>query len=164
MMQSSYLARLLPRLKEAGIHVNMETCGMFRWEHIKPLWPYLDLIYFDLKHMDAASHKRLTGQDNRIILDNFAKLAQRFPSFQARMPVVPGMNDDLDNITAAAHFMTRHGQYAIHCLPYHNLGEAKIPRIHTGLKPLGLKNSTADELELVKNAFEERGVHAVIYD
>jgi pyruvate formate lyase activating enzyme len=164
MMQSAYLAELLPRLKEADLHVNLETCGVFQWGQMDPLLPYLDLIYFDLKHLDAASHERLTGRDNRGILDNFARLAQDFSSLQARMPIVPGINDDVDNLVATARFLTRHGQQAIHCLPYHNLGEAKLPRLHTRSRPLGLKSPTAGELEVVRSAFEERGIHAVIYD
>jgi pyruvate formate lyase activating enzyme len=164
MMQSACLAELLPRLKEAGLHVNLETCGAFKWEQMEPLLPYLDLIYFDLKHLDATSHKRLAGRDNQIILDNFARLSKCFPSLQARMPIVPGMNDDADNLAATARFLTRHGQQTIHCLPYHNLGEAKIPRLHTRSRPLGLKSPTAGELELVRDAFEERGIHAIVYD
>ncbi len=164
MLQSAYLAGLLPRLKEANLHVNLETCGMFKWGHIEPLLPYLDLIYFDLKLMDAEAHRRYTGQDNQIILENFCRLAQSGPALQARMPIIPGMNDDAHNIAAIARFLTRHGQQTLHCLPYHNLGEAKIPRLDTALEPLGLKSLSAGELEPIKNAFEARGIHVVIYD
>ena len=164
MMQAGYVEQLLPRLKEAGIHTNMETSGMFQWEQIEPLLPHLDLIYFDLKHMDGECHKRFTRQDNQVILSNFARLSEIFPSLQARMPIIPGMNDDLENVTATARFLTRHGHHTIHCLPYHNLGEAKIPRIDTPLSPLGLKSSSSDNLKRVKSTFEERRVHALIYD
>ncbi len=164
MLHSAYLAGLLPRLKEANLHVNLETCGLFRWEQIEPLLPYLDLIYFDLKLMDSETHRRLTGQDNQIILDNFSRLAGSFPALQARMPIVPGMNDDAGNIAATAHFLTRHGQQTIHCLPYHNLGEAKLARLGSALQPLGLDSLSASDLEPIKNAFETRGIHVVIYD
>jgi pyruvate formate lyase activating enzyme len=164
MLQGNYLAGLLPRLKQAKIHVNLETCGVFRWEQIEPLLPYLDLIYFDLKLMDAEAHRRLTGQGNQIILENFARLASSFAALQARMPIVPGMNDDAENIAATARFLTRHRQQTIHCLPYHNLGEAKIPRLDTALEPLGLPSLAACELEPIKNAFETRGIHAIVYD
>lgn len=164
MLHSAYLAGLLPRLKEAKIHVNLETCGLFKWEQIEPLLLYLDLIYFDLKLMDAQAHHRLTGQDNQIILENFSRLAGSLPALQARMPIVPGVNDDAENIAATARFLTRHGQQTLHCLPYHNLGEAKIPRLDTALEPLGLPSLSASELEPIKNAFEKRGIHVIIYD
>ncbi|MCP4284824.1 MAG: glycyl-radical enzyme activating protein, partial [Gammaproteobacteria bacterium] len=122
MMQARFLAGWLPLVKEHGVHVNMETCGLFKWGQIESLLPYLDLIYFDLKHMNAQRHQKHTDQGNQIILENFARLAQEPVGLQARMPLIPKMNDEPENIRATAQFLKRQGQETIHCLPYHNLG------------------------------------------
>lgn len=164
MYQFPFLQALLPRIKEAGIHVNMETCGVFNWTRLESLLPYLDLIYFDLKHIDSEVHEQITGVDNRSILENFTKLVEVFPAVQARMPIIPGKNDDPGNINATAHFLKSNGHNSIHCLPYHRLGEAKIPRIDTSLKPLDIGLLSAVQIEYIKTAFGERGVYATIYD
>ena len=164
MQQHGYLAQLLPALKAEGLHVVLETSGVFPWAHMEPLLPYLDAVFFDLKHMDRRWHERLTGGDNTLVLANFSHLAKKCKGLQARMPLVSGMTDTVDNIRATARFLQKHRRTSIHCLPYHNMGEAKLPRIQTDLKPLGLARLTPARRQQVAETFAEEGIHAVIYD
>ena len=164
MRQSAFLAALLPRLKAADLHVTIQTSGLFAWPLMAPLLPYLDLVYFDLKHMDASVHRQLTGCDNRVILANFTRLTQCGVALRARMPVVPGLNDAPDNILATARFLRLCGHRRIHCLPYHDLGEAKLARLNTPQKPLGLNCVSGEDLQLVTTILDGEGIHAVIYD
>jgi pyruvate formate lyase activating enzyme len=164
LMQADFLAQLLPALKADGIHITMETCGFFRWEHIVPLLPHLDLVYFDIKHMDRDTHQHLTRADNPRILDNFSRLLNGPPALQARMPLIPGMNDDPDNIRATARFLRQNHHYRIHCLPYHNFGEAKLARLQTPLAPLGLDRLTPERRQWVEDIFDQEGIHADVYD
>jgi pyruvate formate lyase activating enzyme len=164
MLQHAYLARLLPNLKAHGLHVTLETCGVFAWQPIVALLPHLDLIYFDIKHMAKEAHTDLTGRDNTRILDNFIRLSHRLAHLQARMPLVPGMNDDESNLRATARFLRQNHHHRIHCLPYHNLGEAKLARLQTDLKPLNTERMTPEGLQWVQETFEQEGVHALIYD
>ena len=120
--------------------------------------------YFDLKIMDGAVHRRYTGCDNRLILRNFSTLSKHFECLQARMPVIPGINNDHHNIIATAEFLKRHGHNTIHCLPYHKLGEAKKERIGRPLKPLPLKALEADELTSIYEFFSKEGIDVLIYD
>ncbi|MGK5094619.1 glycyl-radical enzyme activating protein [Deltaproteobacteria bacterium TL4] len=164
LIHSAFLASLLPLLKQAGIHVTVETSGLFQWQKISPLLPYLDLIYFDLKHTKATLHQKFTKQSNKKILENFEKLTKVFPAVQPRMPVIPGINDDAETLKAVALLLKSQGYESIHCLPYHNLGESKIPRLNTQMKPLHLQSLDIKNLELIQRTFKKEGIHAVIYD
>ena len=164
MLQWPFLLELLPHLRAHHVHVLLETCGHFGWEAMERVLPLLDAIYFDLKHLDPALHRDLTGKDNRLILDNFAALARRPVELQARMPVIPGRNDSRQNVLATAAFLRAHGKPSIHCLPYHNLGEAKLGRIGSPLEPLRLARPGPAELEAVRALFEQEGIHAVVYE
>ncbi len=164
MLHAAFLREFLPLVKDAGIHINIETCGQFRWEHMERIIPYLDLIYFDIKHMDGEEHRKHTGASNRVILENFMKLAAVFPGLQARMPVVPGINDEPDNIVATARFLKEQGQKTVHCLPYHSMGEAKLVRISTKLKPLGINGPTGEHMKRIQELFREQGIDALIYE
>ncbi len=93
-MQIGFLKEFFPLVKNEQIHVNMETCGMFRWPEMEAILPYLDLIYFDLKMIDSEKHKKYTGRENRIIIENFVQMAKISPNLQPRMPVIPTINDD----------------------------------------------------------------------
>ncbi|NJD30469.1 MAG: glycyl-radical enzyme activating protein [Gammaproteobacteria bacterium] len=147
-----YLVSLLDPLRADGIHVAMETCGLFRFRHLRPLdelladgdawcafesqvlWKAigaLDLVLFDLKLMDRARHREHCGTDNLPIHDNFRLLAGlvhagRGPQLWPRLPLVPGITDDEDNVRAVARFVRQAGLGAITLLPYHNLGVEKF--------------------------------------
>jgi pyruvate formate lyase activating enzyme len=164
MAQPGYLACLLPPLKSGGLHVALETCGVFAWRQIEALLPNLDLIYFDLKHMAPDTHLALTGMDNRLIHENFSRLSRRFGRLRARMPLVPGMNDDDANLRATARFLRANRHDRIHCLPYHNLGEAKLARIQSSLQPLDAVRVAPARRPGVEDIFAQEGIHAVIYD
>mmetsp|Transcript_4891 Transcript_4891/g.2728 ORF Transcript_4891/g.2728 Transcript_4891/m.2728 type:complete len:199 (-) Transcript_4891:2438-3034(-) len=162
MIYAKFLEKFLPKLK--NIHVTIETCGVFKYKQIKKIIPYLDLIYFDIKLMDSHLHKKYTGRDNNLILENFSNLSKSFKNLQARMPIIPGINDNRKNITATANFLKEHRHKTIHCLPYHNMGEAKLLRIDTKMKSMNLKSSDADALVPIRKIFNKEGINAVIYD
>lgn len=164
MVYPAFALRLLRQVREDGVRTAIETCGIFGMADMKKLLPYLDLVYFDLKHMDAKKHREYTGAGNRAILSNFTGLSKAFRHLQARMPVVPGFNDDEKNIRATARFLAGAGRRSIHCLPFHNLGESKLPRLHTDQRPLGLPPAERADLARVKKIFRQEGIDAVIYE
>ena len=128
------------------------------------LLPFLDLVFYDLKIMEGDAHARFTGMGNGLILENFKRLSKKIGNLQARMPVIPGVNDNRKNIVATAGFLKRNDRESIHCLPYHNMGEAKIPRLNTHQKSLALKSVTTAALSRVKVLFEKEGVEAILYE
>ncbi|MEI7918844.1 MAG: hypothetical protein WCH65_01140 [bacterium] len=59
-MQAAALLPLCRKLKEAGIHVAVDTNGFVRNEDVEHLLEYVDLVLLDLKHMDAFWHQKIT--------------------------------------------------------------------------------------------------------
>ena len=67
-----------------GIHTAIETCANCRWQDLASLLPFTDLVMMDLKHMDAARHRAVTGVSNERILANAERLMQTpFPCSSA---------------------------------------------------------------------------------
>ena len=164
LLHSTFLKTFLPLVKEKGIHINLETSGMVAWNRMEDTIPFLDLVSYDIKHMDSKIHKKQTGCEHDMILDNFTRLAERFSNLQARMPVIPGINDTPGNIRSLAAFLKENNHDSIHLLAYHNMGEAKLERINTRQKPMNLKSMKADDLMNVKELFEKEKIHVVICD
>lgn len=163
-LQSEFLFSFLSLVRAEGLHVTMETCGLCTWENLEPLLPCLDLIYFDLKLMDPEDHKKCTGSLNGPILRNFEKLAASFSNLEARMPLVPSLNDEEKNIRETARFLKKNHKDRLHLLRYHPLGEAKLRRIDTRLKPLNLPGDAREALLRAKIRFENEGISVIIYD
>jgi pyruvate formate lyase activating enzyme len=164
MLQASFLEDFLPRLRGESIHVTLETCGHFPWADMERIVPFLDLIYFDLKHIDSARHEYYTTRGNGLILDNFRKLAAVFPHLQPRMPVIPGINDDEKNIIATAALLHECAMDTIHCLPYHRLGEEKRGRIGTDMPRVDLNIPDRPDLKPLIERFAREEIHVVAYD
>ena len=159
-----FLLKILKRLKAKGIHTNIETCGVFDLEKVIPLLPYIDLIYFDIKHLNKDSHKEYTGLGNEIILENFQELNAVFSHLQIRVPLIPSVNDDEYSIKEISEFSLKNGHQTIHLLPYHSMGNSKAIRIDYKAKIFKVKPHTNEELELIKKQFSKLGIKTISYD
>ena len=124
--QADFAAELLSEIKKHGIHTSVETALCVPWENVEILLPFFDCVLADVKHMNTEQHRRWTGIDNLLVLDNIRRIDSS--DFQAsliiRIPLIPGINDDDENLRAVASFargLTKKLQ-AIELLPYHRLG------------------------------------------
>lgn len=128
--QPAFSRRLLEESRRRGIHTAVETCGHAPWEVWETLLPHLDLILYDLKTVDAAKHRRLTGLSNQLILENLRRLAQADGHVIIRRPVIPGCNDDPQGMHALARLVKKLNRVdEVHLLPYHRLGESKYQQL-----------------------------------
>ncbi|MCX5795834.1 MAG: glycyl-radical enzyme activating protein [Elusimicrobia bacterium] len=124
--QAVFLGELLAGCRGRGIHCAVETCGQAQPGTLAALEPAVDLFLFDLKVLDPERHRRLTGQDNRLILDNFRFLAGLCPGrLVPRLTVVPGISDTPENLSALAGLLHELKLGRIELIPYHPLGLGK---------------------------------------
>ena len=124
-LQTTFLRELLEGCLLQGINTAVETCGHVPWESIEEVLPFIDTLFYDLKHMDNGAHQQLTGVGNRLIKDNLIKIdaAGHALDIIVRMPVVPGVNDADANLNALGAFCLKLNKLReIQLLPYHRLG------------------------------------------
>jgi pyruvate formate lyase activating enzyme len=124
----NFVGALLGQVRRRlGVHTAIETCGATPWSHFERVVEYLSHVFFDLKHMDCDTHRRLTGVGNERILDNLARLdALASVPIVVRLPLIPGENDSAENLAATGRFVARLGNVAyVELLPFHRLGSSK---------------------------------------
>ena len=138
-----YTARLLQGARSRGISSCLDTNGNCKWEVLEPLLEYVDVVLYDLKHIDSAEHKRLTGVGNELILDNLKKLSEMGQPVWLRIVVIPDYSDSLDYHEKVAAFLKTlpHPPERIDLLPFHNWCESKY-------RQLGIRWSFADTLAM----------------
>lgn len=105
LLQSVFVRELFEACKAEGIHTCMESTLAVDWERIEEVMPVTDLFIADLKMVDAGKHRMYTGADNQRILSNLAALSERTSHIILRIPVIPGINDDEENIRLSAEFI-----------------------------------------------------------
>ena len=126
--QGDFLFELARLLKPH--HLAIETSGQAPATVFSKAIEVADLVMLDLKHMDSACHIRGTGVDNALILENLGLLIESGRDFMARIPLIPGFNDDEDNIRAvAARLLPARGRVRVELLPSNPLAGAKYPML-----------------------------------
>jgi pyruvate formate lyase activating enzyme len=129
-MQPTFLQNLLKACKEKGIHTAVETCGFVDAETLLASRPSVDSYLYDLKVIDNETHRRFTGVSNEIILKNLRQLSHFHDQVIVRFPIIPGVNDDDENVLRLGAFVSSLGSVKeIDVLPYHELGVEKYKRL-----------------------------------
>lgn len=164
LLQPQFVCNLFEKCRRAGIHTCMETSGYAPESALRQVLSYTDYVLYDLKHLNSEKHRRYTGKPNSLILTNAKIVATSGIDALFRMPLVPGINDDIQNIKETANFLHGLGNNAprIELMPYHRLGKGKYEALDK-LYPLsGLPSPEPEHLESIKKAFEDNSTICMI--
>lgn len=132
--QPEFLLECLGALKSAGIRTAVDTSGYAPQGILDRAAALSDLFLYDLKHMDSREHERWTGVPNDRILENLRFLVGAGARVWVRIPLIPGVNDGVENLEAAAEFLNAIGfggkpddskGPSIQILPYHDSARRK---------------------------------------
>jgi len=130
LMQTEFLLACLALCRKRGYATAVDTCGYAPPDVLWEVAALTDLFLYDLKHMDEARHRSLSGVSNELILSNLQGLIERGGTAWIRFPLIPGINDDEDNVEATAAFVrSLKRPMSIQVLPYHRLGSHKYTRL-----------------------------------
>lgn len=130
MLQLPALKELLEALKQAGVSTAVDTAGNVPWESFEQILPAVDYFLYDVKCLSPQLHEMLTHVDNRRILENYRRLVDLCPEkVIVRVPVIPSANDVNGEMERVARFLREYAPSKVEFLPYHRLGEGKLPAI-----------------------------------
>jgi pyruvate formate lyase activating enzyme len=164
-LHADYVIALFKLCREAGITTAIETCGHVDPARFQKVLEYTDFVLYDLKMLDSRRHRELTGRSNALILRNATTLVEWGVRAQFRMPLVPGLNDDAENIAATTAFLKKLGQDAarsIELIPYHRLGTGKYEALGRAYSLAGLEAAGHETIDLASKRFEEQGINCLV--
>lgn len=163
MCQPEFARALLHGCKEIGITTAVETTAGVDYSIVENLLPVLDYILMDIKHMNSEKHKKFTGRDNKVILENAIKIAKTGANLIIRVPVVPTFNHLPEEIRAIAQFAkTLPGVKRMHLLPYHRLGQDKYTGLNRPYTLDGMKPPASQAMEELVHIVREEGLDCQI--
>ena len=137
MLQLEFVTELFTACKARGIHTCLDTsAGCYRpedpayVERVKKLLAVTDLVLLDIKHIDSAEHRKLTGMPNEHILAFARLLDETQTAMYIRHVIVPG-------ITLVDHWLVQLGEFIgtlkmvkrIEVLPYHDMAKPKYKEL-----------------------------------
>lgn len=135
LMQAAFLQQTLDLLPHT--HKAIETSGYADADVFNAVVKRLDYVMMDVKLVDDALHQRYTGVSNQKILRNLKSLCQGTLPFVVRIPVIPGVNDSVQNFEATARLIAgAPALQKVELLPYHKTAGAKYEMVGKAYQPL----------------------------
>ncbi len=155
LMQSEFLGALLSACKQEDIHTAVDTSGSAPWNVIDALRQDVDLFLYDLKLLDDDLHLKYTGISNMRILENLRQLSRQGQKLRVRIPLIPGINDRPEALSALAEFIAGlPNRPEVELLPYHETGVEKYHRLGRDYTLGGVKPAQADEIAEAAKIFD----------
>jgi pyruvate formate lyase activating enzyme len=160
LLQPQFVVDLLEKCHQSGIHTCLETSGCASESALRKVLPHTDYVLYDLKHLNSEKHRHYTGKPNSLILSNARIVAASGVETLFRMPLVPGVNDDRQNIKETAEFLHELGNSTprIEFMPYHRLGKGKYESLDKAYPLSEIVTPEPAEIDSVKKEFEDYNI------
>ncbi|MGC8746792.1 MAG: glycyl-radical enzyme activating protein [Candidatus Saccharicenans sp.] len=159
LFQPQFAEALIDRLHARGIHVALDTSGYAKEDTFLKIASKSDLVLFDIKIMDEAKHRKFTGVSNSLILKNLKAINRNGETpIWIRFPLIPGVNDDPENLAQMANFLLELSQVKmINVLPYHKGGVEKFHRLGKDSEFSVYEPPSQEKIDSVIGFFREKG-------
>lgn len=161
--QAKFTRELLKTCKERGWHTALDTCGYARGSVWEQVLQYVDLVLYDIKHMDRKLHKEATGKSNVLILKNLRHIPSHVKVW-LRISFIPGFNDSSKNLKKVAILGREIKAEKVSILPFHKLGEGKNQQIGKQYLCAGLELPDQESIQKAQEIIESCGLPVTIGD
>ena len=163
LMQPEFLLALLEQCRARRIHTAVDTTCHADPKVVQDVAERADLLLCDIKHMNASMHEQFTGVSNNLILSNIRRLGEAGTKVIIRVPIIPGFNDDRDNIAGTAEFIASLKTIRrIDILPYNSGAKEKAMRLASKFDPMETQAPGDEAMKAIAGVFERAGLEVKI--
>lgn len=158
LLQAEFAAEILRNCRESGIHTAVDTSGAVPLSKCKAAVDMADMILLDIKAIDTIKCGELTGMGNESALKLLDYLEETRKETWIRYVVVPGITDDIEDITRMADFIVKYKVISwVEILPFHKMGEFKWSSMGIEYELKDTPEPTKELVGRIKGIFEARG-------
>ncbi len=155
--QPSFAIELIKACKKENLHVAIETTGFTTNEKFKAIIEDVDLLLFDMKHYDDNKHIEHTGVSNKLIIENMKYACAINKDIIARIPVIPGVNDQLYDAASFCTLLQEIGIKEVNLLPFHQFGSKKYELLNMKYAFENIKQLHPEDLYDYQKVFTDYG-------
>ena len=163
LLQVGFVLSLFKKLKEIKIHTCLDTCGYVDLsDDIKNAITLCDLVMLDIKHLDSQMHLKLTGKDNKKVLDFLDYLYSINKKTRIRQVLVPSFTTDEKYIDKLIEFLDKYRAIIekVELLPYHKMGIEKWQKLGIEYK-LDVDEPKKELVQGIRNKFVKYGFEVI---
>ena len=160
--QWPFALEVLRLCREQGADTAIESCMHVSGDILDRFLPLVDHFIMDIKYLDADTHRRVLGVDNRQILENHARLVEAGADVLVRTPLIPGYTATEENIRAIArHLVGVDPDAKYELLNFNPLCRSKYAALERDY-PVGGSALSAEEMAFFYDILEREGIRNII--
>ncbi|GHV63746.1 glycyl-radical enzyme activating protein [Spirochaetia bacterium] len=150
LMQGAFVTRLLSEIKKRDIHTIVETSGSGSTEYLLSFADSASLFYYDFKLADPDKFRSYIGPNPDLIWNNLEQLRRKTASIVLRLPLIPAITDNEENITALYKLAGELKLSHVHLLPYNYSAGAKYEWLGKAYPLVHLEKAVQSPEEFLK--------------
>ena len=157
---AEYIAEAMQLCRQNGITTAVDTCGFVPWSAFEATLPFVETYLYDIKLADCSLHKQWTGFENTLILSNLHKLDSNGANIYIRVPIIGGVNDNINQITKIGEIICNlKNVKRITLIPYNSLGKKKCQLLGYEYKMTDTAKVNKEKLFELRNALVDMGLN-----
>ena len=157
LFQPKFLATVLRRCKQMGLHTALDTSGFLGRRMTDPMLADTDLVLLDIKSSDPDVYKAITGVGIEPTLEFARRLDAVGTPVWVRYVLVPDLTDDFENVEGVAEFLASLTNVErVEILPFHKMGEHKWEALNLDYRLKHTESPSTDLIQRVQNQFRQR--------
>lgn len=157
LLNEAFIIELSKKLKEHNINLALETTLAVPLKQLNLLSNLIDTFLIDFKIFNHQKSLEILKIDLDIFKANFEQLAKVHHNIIVRLPIIPGYNDNIDNLNEIIKYLKSFKIKQIHLLPFHQLGQSKYEGLRKEYKLKELSTLKDGEIEKYKLFLEKYG-------
>lgn len=161
LVQAPFVLELFKACKERGLHTALDTSGYAPWSAWEVILNYVDLVLFDIKHMDPKAHAQGTGVSNALPLSNLRRIPRNIKIW-LRLPLIPGYNDSQENLDKVGALSREIAAEKISLLPFNRYGDGKYLNLGRKIPLPRIEMFSRKKIEEIKEYLEKSGVPVTV--
>lgn len=155
LLQYEFLEEMIRLLSD--FHLVIETSGYAGPDVFERIMQKINLVYLDIKHLDAGLHKKVTGVSNDPIRNNLLWLKKQEIPFIVRVPLIPGINDDKNHLVQIAEILKdSRSLIGVEFMPYNFFAPVKYSKLGRPFLYEGFRGEQS--INIPADIFNEYGI------
>ena len=159
LVQIKFLANLLRRCKQHGLHTAVDTSGVLGERMPDAMLADTDLVLLDIKAFAPDIYRKVTGgkvASTQIFAKRLSTLSK--PTW-IRYVLVPQLTDNFEDIEQLADFVsTLTNVERVEVLPFHKMGEHKWEALNLDYKLTETESPSEELIARVQDQFRRRNL------
>lgn len=153
--QIGFVKQIVQELSKRGIATACETAGYVTEEEMRDAISCMDLFLYDMKHYNAEKLREGTGGELETIVRNLSMVLDAGRKVIARIPVIPGFNNQVEDAHGFGRLLKSLGIQEVHLLPFHQFGEGKYEQLGIVYQMSGIPSMKQEELGEMKEIMQQ---------